>query len=228
MIPHSSNATRNGVTQPDFEQMRRAMVSNQLRTTAVDDQRVIDAMRTVPRELHVPADKASSAYTDRSVPLGNGRALNPAMATGRLLSEAHPQPGERALVVGGCTGYAAALLAAMGLVVTAVEADGGLLALARAAGDTAGVTFVEGPAEAGAADGAPYDLILIDGAIEQVPQALIDQLAEGGRLATAIIDRGVTRLSIGRRTGNAFGLSAFADAEAVILPGFARPREFVF
>jgi protein-L-isoaspartate(D-aspartate) O-methyltransferase len=82
--------------------------------------------------------------------------------------------------------------------------------------------------EAGAPDRGPFDVIIIDGAVEEVPQALIDQLTPGGRLGTAIIENGVTRLAVGRRGGAGFALSAFADADAVILPGFARPRAFVF
>jgi len=216
------------VSELNYELLRRAMVSNQLRTAAVNDPRVVEAMRAIPRERHVPADSAPLAYLDRAIALGAGRALNPPMATGRLLTEAHPLPGDRALVVGAATGYAAALLAELVTSVTALEEDAGLLAIARASGASPRVTFVEGPLAKGWKKGAPYDLILIDGAVEHVPQAIIDQLSPEGRLATAIVDRGVTRLCIGRKAGTAFGLNAFADADAVILPGFARPRGFEF
>jgi protein-L-isoaspartate(D-aspartate) O-methyltransferase len=80
----------------------------------------------------------------------------------------------------------------------------------------------------GHAAGAPYDLILIDGAVEEVPQAIIDQLAEGGRLAAGIAKVAVSELSVGRRAGGGFGLKAFSDASAVLLPGFAKPKGFVF
>lgn len=215
------------MTKLDFENMRRAMVSNQLRTNAVTDPQVLAAMGAVPREHYVPAASAAAAYIDRAVPLGNGRALNPPLTTGRLLSEAAPQPGERALVVGCATGYAAALLARIGLSVVAVEEDAALAAQARAA-CPASVTFVDGPLSAGAPAEAPFDLILIDGAVEQIPQTLVKQLVDGGRLAAAVNDRGVTRLAIGRKAGPGFGLTQFVDAEAVALPGFARPREFAF
>lgn len=216
------------MTEQNFESMRMAMVSNQLRTTAVNDVRVVDAMRAVPREDYVPADRAAVAYVDTLVPLGGGRLLNSPMATGRLLTEIEAQPGDRALIVGAATGYSAALLARLVNHVVALDEDAALTAKARAVGLPANVTVVDGPLAEGWATGAPYDLILIDGAVEQVPQALIDQLADGGRLGAAVIERGVSRLSIGRKAGAAFGMIAFADAEAAPLPGFARPAAFTF
>ncbi|WCT73018.1 protein-L-isoaspartate O-methyltransferase [Sphingomonas naphthae] len=216
------------MTDQNFETMRRAMVSNQLRTTAVNDPRVVDAMGAVAREKHVPADKLAIAYVDIALPLGNGRALNPPMVTGRLLTEARVRKGERVLVVGSATGYAAAILAELGAQVTALEEDAGLTALAAAADLAASVATVEGPLAEGWAAAGPYDLILIDGAVEAVPPALIAQLADGGRIATGLVDGGVTRLAIGRKEGAGFGLLPFADAEVVRLPGFAAPPGFRF
>ncbi len=216
------------MTDQDFEEMRRAMVSNQLRTTAVNDPRVVAAMAAVPRERFVPFEYAPIAYIDRAIRLAGSRALNPPMATGRLLTEAHPAPGDRALVVGAATGYAAALLARLVTSVVALEEDAELIATARNASLPANVRTVQGALAEGWSEDAPYDLILIDGAVDHVPQAIIDQLADGGRLATGIADRGVTRLAIGRRAGKAFGLTAFADAETVMLPGFAQPAGFSF
>jgi len=216
------------VTNLDFNHMRQAMVANQLRTTAVNDARVIAAMGAVPRERFVPQESAALAYIDRAIPLGAGRALNPPMTTGRLLTEAHPKAEDSALVIGGATGYAAALLAELVASVVSLEEDAALLAVARQAPASTRVSIVEGPLAAGWKKKAPYDLILIDGAVEVVPQAIIDQLADGGRLAAAIIDRGVARLSLGKRSGKGFGLVAFADAEAVPLPGFTQPKSFSF
>jgi protein-L-isoaspartate(D-aspartate) O-methyltransferase len=216
------------VTDLDFNHMRQAMVASQLRTTAVNDARVIAAMGAVPRERFVPQESAALAYIDRSIPLGAGRALNPPMTTGRLLTEAHPKAKDRALVIGGATGYAAALLAELVASVVSLEEDAALLAVARQAPASTRISVVEGLLAAGWKKKAPYDLILIDGAVEVVPQAIIDQLADGGRLAAAILDRGVARLSLGKRSGKGFGLVAFADAEAVPLPGFAQPKSFSF
>lgn len=207
----------------DFDQMRRAMVSSQLRPNAVNEPRVVAAMADVPRERYVPAERCAMAYADRLVPIGGGRFLNTPMATGRLLSEARPLPIDRVLVVGAATGYTAAVLAQLGASVVALEEDAALTPVREA-----GVTPVSGPLAEGWAEAAPYDLIVIDGVVEFVPQALIDQLADGGRLATAIVERGVTRLAIGRKSGAGFGMVSFADAEAAPLPGFSKPPEFVF
>ena len=212
----------------DFEQMRSAMVASQLRTTGVADARVLAAVGAVPRERFVPAERVALAYADALVALGGGRELSPAMATARLLSEAGPRGPESALVVGAATGYAAAVLDRLVASVVAVEEDARLAALAREALAGTAVQLVEGPLAEGHEAGAPYDLILIDGAVERVPEAIVAQLAEGGRLAAAILDRGVTRLGIGRKAGGGFGFTIFTDAAAAVLPGFAAPRMFSF
>lgn len=211
-----------------FETMRRAMVASQLRTNAVNDARVVAAMGNVPRERFVPGDAAKFAYLDKAVPLGGGRALNLPMATGRLLTEAGVRPGDRALLVGAATGYTAALLGRLAGSVVALEEDADLLARAPEEAAAANIEYVQGPLADGWLAGAPYDLIVLDGAVEFIPAALVEQLADGGRLAAAIVERGVTRLGIGRRAGSGFGMTMFADAEAVPLPGFARRPEFSF
>jgi len=216
------------MTEHAFEDMRRAMVASQLRTTGVSDPAVLAAMGAVPRERFVPADRVSIAYADALVPLKPGRDLNSPMALGKLLTEARPVRGERALVVGAATGYAAAVLAYLVGPLVAVEEDQELAAMAATALAGTSVKIVVGPLAKGCKKGAPYDLILVDGAVETVPGALVDQLAEGGRLATAIIEDGVTRLCIGRKAGEGFGIHAFSDAAAAILPGFEKPRAFVF
>lgn len=212
----------------DFEHMRRSMVASQLRTTGVADARVIAATGEVAREQYVPEARLAAAYADAAVPLGGGRELSPPMATARLLSEASPRGHERAMVVGAATGYSAALLDRLCASVVAVEEDPALADFAREALQDTGVVLVEGPLAEGHAEGAPYDLILIDGAVEAVPDAIVGQLAEGGRLAAAILERGVTRLGIGRKAGGGFGFTIFTDAAAAVLPGFARPRSFSF
>jgi protein-L-isoaspartate(D-aspartate) O-methyltransferase len=217
------------MSEHNFEQMRRAMVASQLRTTGVNDPRVLAAMGAVPRERFVPADKIAAAYADTLVPLGGGRDLNTPMSLGRLLAEAAPRPGERALVIGAATGYSAAVLARLVGSVVAVEEDSGLIAMARNAIPAgADVKWVEGPLTKGYAAGAPYDLILIDGAVEHVPDAIVRQLVDDGRLAAAILDRGVSRLAIGRRAGEGFGMVEISDWAAAVLPGFSKPRTFSF
>lgn len=208
----------------DFALARRAMVDSQLRPEGVTDRGVLSAMGSVERERFVPQSARALAYFDRPLRLAEGRAMMPPAAIGRLLSEAAPTPGERALVVGSGTGYSAALLRAIGLDVVALESDEALAAQARGAG----VDTITGELPKGHAKGAPYDLVLLDGAVEEVPAAIIKQLARGGRLIGAVLDRGIARLVIGRAAGEALGLRSIADADVDPLPGFERPRAFTF
>jgi protein-L-isoaspartate(D-aspartate) O-methyltransferase len=214
------------VTEHNFDQMRRAMVVSQLRTTGVSDARVVSAMGAVAREAFVPADKAPLAYLDIAVPLGGGRALNPPMVTGRLLTAAGIAIGDKVLLIGAATGYTAALLVALGAHVVAVEEDAVLVAQGRAA--VAAAIWVEGALTAGAPSAAPYDVIVIDGAVEQIPADLATQLVDGGRIVGALVENGVVRLVTGARGGASFGVRSFADADAVVLPGFAQPPVFQF
>ena len=206
----------------DYKLARRAMIDSQLRPEAVTDGGVLAAMGSVERERFVPEAARAFAYFDRPVPIGSGRTMMPPAALGRLLSVLAPRAGERALVVGAGTGYSAALLAAIGLEVTALEEDAGLAAEARAAG----VEIANSDAKS--TGSKPYDLILIDGAVEMIPDVRVARLVEGGRLATALIDRGVSRLVIGRASGGALGLRTITDADVAPLPGFERPRAFTF
>jgi protein-L-isoaspartate(D-aspartate) O-methyltransferase len=209
---------------PDFAAARAAMVESQLRPQGVTDPAVLGAMGTVPREAFLPAGTRPLAYVDRSVPMGDGRFLPAPAVLGALLTEMIPIRGQRALVVGSGTGYSAAVLDAMGLAVTALESSAELAANAR----KNGIAVVEGPLEDGWRQDAPYDQVLIDGAVEYIPDPIIEQLANGGRLGTALIDRGVTRLIVGRKAGGAFGYLSLTDAGVPALPGFARPRAFTF
>ncbi|MCU1386658.1 MAG: protein-L-isoaspartate O-methyltransferase, partial [Acidobacteria bacterium] len=129
------------------------------------------------------------------------------------------------LVIGAGSGYSAAVLAELAASVIALEQDKALIGNAPL---PANVSRASGPLAKGWAKGAPYDLILFDGAVEQIPPAIIEQLADGGRIATPIVENGVTRLAIGRKAGFGFGLLSFADAEAPVLPGFAVEKGFSF
>jgi len=217
------------MTDQNYRAMRRAMVESQLRTNDVNDAAIIEAILAEPREDYLPEARRSAAYIDRAVPLGAGRALNPPLATARLLVEAAPRAGETVLLIGAATGYAAALLARLGCTVVAVEEQAELAAQAQAslAGQSA-VTVKTGVLGAGAPDSGPYDVLIVDGAVEILPEGLVDQLKVGGRAAFATAERGVTRLCIGTRTAGGFGARVIVDSEAVTLPGFARPKSFTF
>jgi len=209
---------------PDFVAARAAMVDSQLRPQGVIYPPVVEAMARVPRETFVAEGAEPLAYSDRPVAIVEGRMMSPPMVLGFLLTELVPEPGERALVVGCGTGYSAAVLEAMRLKVIGLESSSPLAARARAAG----IEVAKGPLEDGWKKGAPYDLILIDGAIEHIPDAIVDQLTADGRLGTALLDCGVSRLAVGRRAGKGFGIQTLADAGAAPLPGFSRPRTFSF
>lgn len=184
---------------------RRAMIDSQLRVSGVNDPGILAAVAAVPREDFVPAALRANAYIDRALPLGDGHSLSAPLVHGRLLTEALPEAGEQVLVVAP-SGYLAALVGKMGASVT---------------------TFA--PAEAAATrKGAPVSLILIEGAIEQLPAALAARLAEGGRIVTGLVERGVTRLAVGRKVAGEIALVALADIGIPVLAEFAAPKRWSF
>jgi len=200
------------------------MVESQLRPQGVTDPRVLDAMASVQRENFLPDRTRPLAYVDRSVAIGDGRFLPSPAVLGRLLTEMMLEPGQHVLVVGAGTGYSSAVLNHVGLNVVALESSAELADRAR----ELGIDIVEGPLEAGWKKLAPYDRILIDGAVESIPDTIVDQLADGGRLGTALVDRGITRLTVGRKAGGAFGCLSLGDAGTPTLPGFSKPEAFTF
>jgi protein-L-isoaspartate(D-aspartate) O-methyltransferase len=209
---------------PDFVAAREAMVESQLRPQGVADPAVLRAMGSIERERFLPKHTRPLAYVDRGVAIGEGRFLAAPGVLGQLLTQMMLEPGQRALVVGAGSGYSAAVLSAIGLDVVALESSPELAKAAR----SNKIKVVEGPLEAGWAKNAPYDQILIDGAVEYIPDAIVDQLADGGRLGTALVDRGVARLIVGRKAGGAFGYLSVGDSGVPVLPGFSRPRAFTF
>ncbi|HKH28227.1 MAG TPA: protein-L-isoaspartate O-methyltransferase, partial [Sphingomicrobium sp.] len=168
---------------PDYAAARQAMVDSQLRPEGVSDPAVIAAMSLVPREQFVPDEQKPLAYIDRAVPLGEGRALPAPAVLGLLLTALAPVRGESALVVGAGTGYSAAVLKEMGVDTDAVESSAALAGVGR----QNGIEIVEGAAAQGLRKGAPYDIVLIDGAVEFIPDALVQQLRDRGRLGGAIV-----------------------------------------
>ena len=191
---------------PDFALARRAMVDSQLRPQGVTDTAVLTAIGAVPREDHVPPAAIASAYVDRSIPVPGG-VIIPAAVLGRMLTEALPIPGERALVVGAAPDYAAAVLRQIGLDVA----------------QTTGADVLHGPVQ------GPFDLILIEGAVAALPASLTDALSPGGRIVTAMLTSGaMTRLAIGRNIGGVIGYNRFADSDIPALDGFTPPPAFTF
>lgn len=216
---------------PTAEQLRANMVESQLRTNRVTNDRIVNAFRTIPRENFVAPERRAFAYVDEDLPVAEGRFLMEPMVLGRLIQEALPAVEDKILLVGAATGYSAALLGLLGSTVVAVEENPALISTARERLADLGltnVTFVEGALTQGCAGEGPYDLIFIDGAVEDVPAALVSQLKDDGRLVTVQVLGGVGKGVVGRRSGDGFSVFDFMDAAVPVLPGFEKPKTFVF
>lgn len=213
----------------DYADARRRMVDGQLRPNKVSDPRLLEAMRDLPRERFLPPTLRPRAYTDDDVPLGGGRALMEPMVLARLVQLLTPRPGSRALVVGAGTGYGAAILARIGAVVTAVEDDAALVAIAREAWAACLPPAAIQRAEAIPPEGEAFDAILVEGEVPSVPERVSGLLAEGGRLAavTGAGRRNGTAV-LGQRLGGTFTVTPVFDCAAAALPAFAAPAGFVF
>jgi len=213
----------------DFAAARRHMVDGQVRTADVTDLRIISAMQDVPRERFVPPEAASLAYLDRAPTVGAGRCLLKPVVLAKLIQALELEPTDRILVVGCATGYAAAVLAHIAGQVVALEQDDKLTQAAQAVlAPQTNVTVAKGALVEGYAQGAPYDAILIDGAVEQVPDALRQQLKDGGKLACVLGVPPHASAMLYRRSGDDLGGRAIFDAAAALLPGFAKARAFAF
>jgi protein-L-isoaspartate(D-aspartate) O-methyltransferase len=217
-----------------FQTARQKMVDGQVRTLDVTDRRTLDAMLTVPREIFVPASRQALAYLDLDLDVSEGpvkRFLIKPLLTGRLLQAAEIGERDNVLVVGCATGYLAALVAKMAAKVTATECDSALAAKAKdafAALGLANVTCKAAPCATGDAGGAPYDVIVLNGAIEVTPEGLLGQLKEGGRLVGVSAESRPPRAVIVTRFHGEFGHRPLFDAAAPVLPGLERAAAFVF
>jgi protein-L-isoaspartate(D-aspartate) O-methyltransferase len=191
----------------EFATARKAMIDSQLRVSGVNADFVRERMGAVAREDHVPQAVRGLAYTDRAVPLGGGRFLAAPLVQGSMLQEADPRPDDKALLIDGGSGYFAALLRPL-----------------------VGTLEVLTPAEAVAKGGKKGDvtLLVIDGAIEQLPEALARRLAEGGRVVSGLVVRGLTRLAAGRKAAGEAALVPLAEIGIPVLPEFAAPKGWSF
>ncbi|MCG8545986.1 MAG: protein-L-isoaspartate O-methyltransferase [Alphaproteobacteria bacterium] len=216
----------------DFAAARRNMVESQLRTNRITEDSLLSAMGAIPREHFVPDRLADIAYVDEDLEIGEGRYLMEPMVLGRLLQAATPGEDDAALAIGCGTGYSAAVMSHVCGAVLALECDAALAAKATANFARLGadnVVAVEGPLDHGWPDQAPYNIIVFDGGIAEVPPAILDQLAEGGRLLAVIAEENdVGRATLFHKLGGSVSRRILFDAVVPILPGFAKAAGFVF
>lgn len=215
----------------DFAAARKQMVDSQLLPNRVTDARLIETMGAVARETFVPAALRGVAYVDDDLQVAPGRYIMEPMVFARLLQEAGVKKTDAVLDVGCATGYSAAILARLANVVVALEEDEALSEQASAtlaSADVVNAVAVTGRLSEGYAHQAPYDVIVLEGAVEHVPQRILDQLAEGGRLVAVIAGRGIGKAVLFTRSGGVIGRRELFDASTPMLPGFALEAGFVF
>lgn len=195
------------MTKIDSSAARKAMIDSQLRTSGVNEPFVIARMSAVAREDFVPENARSIAYMDRAIPLSDGKALAAPLVHGKLLAEARPSLDDSVLVVENGSGYLAELVKPL---------------VAKL--DTKSAEEIAG----GKKGRKTYTLILIDGAIEALPDALAKRLAENGRIVTGLVERGVTRIATGRNVSGNVVLQPVADIGIPVLHAFDKPKEWSF
>ncbi len=213
----------------DYTARRRMMVDTQVRPSDVTKFPIIDAMLTVPREQFVPNGRREAAYIGENVPLAADRVVLEPRTLAKMLDALNVQPGDIVLDVASGLGYSSALLSRLGQAVVALEEDESLASeaettLAELGADN--VAVVVGPLSEGAAKHGPYDAIVIQGGVETVPETLLDQLKEGGRIAALFMEGALGVCRIGHRVDGAVSWRFAFNAAAPVLPGFAKAPSF--
>lgn len=213
----------------DFETRRRMMVDTQVRPSDVTKYPVLDALLDVRREMYVPDALRDVAYMDNSIVLGENRVILEARTFSKMLDTLDIQQDEMALDIGCGLGYSAAVLGKLCEAVVAVEEDEALASEAESILGSEGadnVAVVGGALTEGAAKHGPYDVIMLQGAVEELPAALTDQLKDGGRIAAVFMDGALGTVRIGLKTGGAISWRFAFNATAPVLPGFAKAPSF--
>lgn len=217
---------------PDYATARLNMVENQIRPNRVTDERLLAAIAEVPRERFVPKRLHGNAYVDQDLALGDGRYLMEPVVFARLLQAAAIGPGDVVLDIGCGTGYSAAVLGKLAGTVVALESDAALAKQAIEALtelDVDNAVVVEGPLAEGYPRQAPYDVIVLGGSVDAVPDAIADQLVVGGRLVAVVnVAPSVGNIEVIHRSHGGLSRRQLYDAAVPILPGFAAEHGFVF
>lgn len=195
------------ISKRDTTMARKAMIDSQLRTSGVNEEFVLSRMMAVPREDFLPEDKKQLAYIDRSISLGSDGHLASPLFYGKLLVEAAPLPADRVLIVEHGTNYLAKLISPLVSSVDVVSSA-----------DAAKGAFPDGA----------FSLVLVDGAIEQVPSSLTDKVEEGGRIVTGLLLRQVTRLASGRKIAGQLAVEPIEDLGIPVITSFNKPKAWTF
>ncbi len=214
----------------DFSTRRMVMVDTQVRPSDVTKFPIIDAMLAIPREAFVPDAQIEAAYVGENLALGPGRVILEPRTFAKMLDALDIRPKDLVLDLGCGLGYSAAVLARLCDAVVAVEEDEALAAQAQQVLSAQGVdnaAVIAGPLVEGSAKHGPYDAIVIEGAVEQVPEAILAQLGEGGRIAALFAEGRLGIARIGLKQGGRVTWRFAFNAAAPVLPGFARARSFV-
>lgn len=213
----------------DFSTRRVMMVDTQVRPSDVTKFPIIEAMLAIPREVYVPAAKREAAYMGENLDLAPGRVMLEPRTLAKMLDALDIQPAETVLDLGCGYGYSAAVIARMAHAVIAVEEDAALAAEAQRTLSAEGVdnaAVVVGPLAAGNAKNAPFDVITVQGAAEVVPEALLAQLREGGRIGAIFMDGALGTAKVGYKVDGKLSWRFAFNAAAPVLPGFAKARAF--
>lgn len=215
----------------DFAARRHMMVDTQVRPSDVTKFPIIDAMLSVPRELFVPDSLREAAYAGDNVDLGRGRVMLEPRTLAKMLDALAVEGDELVLDVGSGFGYSAAVVARMAQAVVAVEENEEMAEEAPALLSEVGADNVivhQGPLAEGAAEHGAYDVILVQGGVGQLPDALVAQLKDGGRIACLFMEGALGSVRIGYKSGGAVSWRFAFNAGAPVLPGFERHTAFVF
>jgi protein-L-isoaspartate(D-aspartate) O-methyltransferase len=215
----------------DFPARRRTMVDTQVRPSDVTKYPIIEAMLTIPRELFVPAGRREAAYIGENIPIAPSRVILEPRTLAKMLDALDIRDDELALVVGAGLGYSPAVVAYLAEAVVAVEEDEAMVREAEASLAEIGadnVAVVHAPLAEGAAKHGPYDVILVEGAVETMPEALVAQLKAGGRIVCLFVEGSLGVCRVGYHVDGGVSWRDAFNAAAPVLPGFARRPEFVF
>lgn len=213
----------------DYTALRTTMVDTQVRPSDVTRYPIIAAMLAVPREVYVPQDRRDAAYVGDNIGLAPSRVVLDPRTLAKLLDGLDVQPDELALDIGCGLGYSTALVAHLAEAVVAVEEDEILAAEAERNLSAQGVdnaAVITGPLAAGSAKQGPFDVILLQGAVVAIPQAILDQVKEGGRIGAVFMQGALGVVRIGYKSGGAFTWRDIFNASAPVLPGFEAAQGF--